>query len=75
MEACKSEQEGLKREKEEQLYASLEGLKVELNAYRNRASALDGEDPLPVIQPGSINEPAPHTAGSFVGHEAPAGVS
>lgn len=54
MEACKSEQEGLKREKEEQLYASLEGLKVELDAYRNRTSALDGEDQVPVMQPGFI---------------------
>lgn len=43
MEACKSEQEGLKREKEEQLYESLEGLKLELDAYRNRTSSLDGE--------------------------------
>jgi len=43
MEACKSEQEGLKREKEEKLYASLEGLKVELDAYRKRTSTLDGE--------------------------------
>ena len=43
MEACKSEQEGLKREKEEQLYESLEGLKSELAAYRNRTSSLDGE--------------------------------
>jgi hypothetical protein len=42
MEACKSEQEGLKREKEEQLYESLEGLKSELDAYRNRTSSLDG---------------------------------
>ncbi len=43
MEACKSEQEGLKREKEEQLYESLEGLKAELDAYRSRTSSLDGE--------------------------------
>lgn len=43
MEACKSEQEGLKREKEERLYESLEGLKSELDAYRNRTSSLDGE--------------------------------
>ena len=44
MEACKSEQEGLKREKEEKLYASLEGLKAELDAYRKRTSSLDGEE-------------------------------
>lgn len=46
MEACKSEQEGLKREKEEKLYASLEGLKAELDAYRKRTSTLDGEPTL-----------------------------
>ena len=32
MEACKSEQEGQRREKEDQLYAELEGLKAQLEA-------------------------------------------
>ncbi len=43
MEACKSEQEGMKREKEEQLYDQLDGLKTELAAYKSKTSALDGE--------------------------------
>ena len=43
IEACKSEQEGQRREKEEQLYAELEGLKAQLEAFQSRNSALDGE--------------------------------
>jgi len=43
MEACKSEQEGQRREKEEQLYHELEGLKAQLDAFERRSSALDGE--------------------------------
>lgn len=45
IEACKSEQEGQRREKEEQLYAELEGLKAQLEAFQSRNSALDGEAP------------------------------
>ena len=44
MEACKSEQEGQRRQKEEQLYAELEGLKAQLDAHERRASQLTGED-------------------------------
>lgn len=43
MEACKAEQEGLKREKEEQLYEQLEGLRAEIATYKSKTSALDGE--------------------------------
>ena len=51
MEACKSEQEGQRRQKEEQLYAELEGLKAQLDAHERRASQLTGEDAsfVPVI--------------------------
>ena len=50
MEACKSEQEGQRRQKEEQLYAELEGLKAQLDAHERRASQLTGEAPAaPVI--------------------------
>ena len=45
MEACKSEQEGQRRQKEEQLYAELEGLKAQLDAHERRASQLTGEAP------------------------------
>ena len=44
MEACKSEQEGQRRQKEEQLYAELEGLKGQLDAHERRASQLTGEE-------------------------------
>lgn len=43
MEACKSEQEGQRREKEDQLYEELEGLKTQLDDFERRNSALDGE--------------------------------
>ena len=43
MEACKSEQEGQRREKEDQLYEELEGLKAQLDEFERRNSALDGE--------------------------------
>ena len=43
MEACKSEQEGQRREKEDQLYVELEGLKAQLEDFERRNSALDGE--------------------------------
>lgn len=46
MEACKSEQEGQRREKEDQLFAELEGLKAQLEDFERRNAALDGE-PLP----------------------------
>ena len=45
MEACKSEQEGQRRQKEEQLYAELEGLKAQLDAHERRTSQLTGEAP------------------------------
>ncbi len=40
MEACKSEQEGQRREKEDQLYTELEGLKAQLDDFERRNSAL-----------------------------------
>ncbi len=48
MEACKSEQEGQRREKEEQLYAEMEGLKAQLQAFQSRNSVLEGEAPSPL---------------------------
>ena len=47
MEACKSEQEGQRREKEEELYADLEGLKAQLDDFERRNAALHGETLLP----------------------------
>jgi hypothetical protein len=55
MEACKSEQEGLKREKEEQLYSQLTGLKAELDSYKSKTSMLDGEPQLTLTAAANVS--------------------
>ena len=54
MEACKSEQEGQRREKEEELYADLEALKAQLDDFERRNAALHGETLLPAACPACL---------------------